>query len=860
MKHFIYSLIGFAAALAVVSGCQKETRVARDGDTVDATFTIDLGTGTRAAYSDGTSATTLNVLVYGLQGDGTTYKYLSGISKTGDGAITDAFDASLKASVTIRLVKGVNYDVVFWAQNPAGPYTLDAANGTMTVNSAGNANLEARDAFFAKVSTGLIDGSTTTFSAQLKHPFAQINVFTTADDWKAAQDNEIVFAGSSMNVIKAPNVLDLRTGAVSGEVEYAFAAAAVNTDDTYAVTAPNNYKYIAMNYVLAGESSATAQVKFGVYRDDLTNLLTDYDLANVPYRRNWRTNITGNIFSVDGTFNIEIVPAYDGENVFPIDGEPQTITVPATGFAPASATGYSFDTDTNTGAVTVEQGSTLDFSGITSNSGFDPKYSSSNKTVGTITDAGVFTALSAGTTDVTIHFNSVQGGVEGTKAADDNFASADVVFTVTVPEVELEQVAAPVFSVAAGEVEADTEVTLSCTTEGAKIYYSLTDAAPATEYTAAIKITEAVTIKAIAKKEGMADSEVATAAYTVKAVVDNHGKVADDPFNIAEAIAYIDAMEDPATASTEDVFVKGVVNQIVYTFNTEHGTATFWIADTYASTDRFEAYGVYPIASGTSWTESDPQIQLNDEVVICGKVLKYKTTYETSSKNAYIHTWNHAVATPTFSVASGTVESGTEVTLSCATEGAKIYYSTTDADPTTEYTAAIKITEDVTIKAVAKKDGLRDSGVVSAVYAVKTGEEETFDVETVTNNTLTWAAETDATYGDGFSVTTTEGVKIGFYKGSGTTALVTPDATSMRVYKNSVLVVTPASGKKISKVVLTVDAAKYAVAMTADGMTVLPDTTALTISLSSSTSVDSLIATASSAQVRVNKIQIKYAE
>ena len=53
------------------------------------------------------------------------------------------------------------------------------------------------------------------------------------------------------------------------------------------------------------------------------------------------------------------------------------------------------------------------------------------------------------------------------------------------------------------------------------------------------------------------------------------------------------------------------------------------------------------------------------------------------------------VATPEFSVESGAVDSGTEVTISCATNGAKIYYTTDGTEPTassTEYTTAISVT------------------------------------------------------------------------------------------------------------------------------------------------------------------------
>ena len=79
------------------------------------------------------------------------------------------------------------------------------------------------------------------------------------------------------------------------------------------------------------------------------------------------------------------------------------------------------------------------------------------------------------------------------------------------------------------------------------------------------------------------------------------------------------------------------------------------------------------------------------------------------------------VATPAFSVASGAVNRGTSVTITCTTEGAKIYYTTDGTKPTAEstgYTDAISITEAVTLKAIAVKSGMNDSAVASASYLI----------------------------------------------------------------------------------------------------------------------------------------------
>lgn len=124
------------------------------------------------------------------------------------------------------------------------------------------------------------------------------------------------------------------------------------------------------------------------------------------------------------------------------------------------------------------------------------------------------------------------------------------------------------------------------------------------------------------------------------------------PFNVAGAIAFIDA----CTAATEaakaadqpapvfpDVCVKGKISKVVYTFSSNYGTATFWISDDGAFNDDpakdFEAYSVYYFGN-KAWEEGNTQIAEGDEVILKGQLTKYKTTYETSSKKAWVASIN----------------------------------------------------------------------------------------------------------------------------------------------------------------------------------------------------------------------------
>lgn len=82
----------------------------------------------------------------------------------------------------------------------------------------------------------------------------------------------------------------------------------------------------------------------------------------------------------------------------------------------------------------------------------------------------------------------------------------------------MEPAATPVFTPASGsELSIGDQITIECETEGATIYVAFDGEEPTTEsmvYSAPLTYSEACTIKAIAVKEGMLNSEVATASYT----------------------------------------------------------------------------------------------------------------------------------------------------------------------------------------------------------------------------------------------------------------------------------------------------------------------------------------------------------
>ena len=79
------------------------------------------------------------------------------------------------------------------------------------------------------------------------------------------------------------------------------------------------------------------------------------------------------------------------------------------------------------------------------------------------------------------------------------------------------------------------------------------------------------------------------------------------------------------------------------------------------------------------------------------------------------------VKTPKIMPAGGEVEQGTQVTITCATEGATIHYTTDGTTPTAgspTYTDAFAINRTTTVKAIAVKAEMKDSSVATTNYVI----------------------------------------------------------------------------------------------------------------------------------------------
>ena len=297
-----------AAAFAMVA-CQTDiNEVGVAGGEVDVTF--EVGTPTRAVYSDGTTATVLQYAVYDEAGE------LTSLVKT---------DATIKLSTTVKLqlVTGNTYTVIFWAAAPNAPYTVDFGAKTMTVDySAAVCNDENRDAFYA-IHEFTVKGAQTE-TIELRRPFAQLNIGT--NDYTASANAGYTPNQSKVKVTNIYSTLNLWDGTASDETAVEFAYADIKRDETFPVAAAVDapaYEYLAMNYLLVNSYKEVVDVEF-TYNETSTGDAKTRTVGSVPVQRNHRTNIYGQLLTSDVDINIEIKPEYYDDNKYGIDANGDT--------------------------------------------------------------------------------------------------------------------------------------------------------------------------------------------------------------------------------------------------------------------------------------------------------------------------------------------------------------------------------------------------------------------------------------------------------------------------------------------------------------------------------------------------------
>lgn len=321
VKKFL-SVFAIASMMLATSCSNDEFDSVQNGKESTVTFTAQLPDGLQTksrAYADGTTATQLQYMVYLVENDEW---------KTTDVCTTTPVEIHGTKDVSLRLVNGNKYAVVFWADAPSSIYNFDKQNAKVTADyttttvANNNKNL---DAFYA-VEEITVDGSSLDKTVYLKRPFAQLNIGTA--DWEAAKTagREVKKAAIEIETYKT---LNFKSNKVEGEKESVkFELADLPTGEKFPVE-PTTYKYLTMNYLLMPEDKESDNI-VTIYYDESSNV-PERKIQAVPLQRNYRTNIYGNLLTSTGDITVTIDPEFEedpGHKVSVWDGK-TTKPVPA---------------------------------------------------------------------------------------------------------------------------------------------------------------------------------------------------------------------------------------------------------------------------------------------------------------------------------------------------------------------------------------------------------------------------------------------------------------------------------------------------------------------------------------------------
>ena len=206
-------------------------------------------------------------------------------------------DGKLTATFNLRLVAQQTYDFVFWADCSTGDHynTDDLTNITVKGNYAGNN--DEFDAFTGALLDYQVKGA---FSENitLRRPFGQLNVKTL--DMAAIPDPTLKPTKVKVAFTAVPTSFNAKKGeigAATAAVEYTADVLSADGD-------------LTVDYIWAPVEEATLADFSMTFLNGTTEISTNGDFKNIPIRRNYRTNVSGNLLTKQGTFNVTIDPEF----------------------------------------------------------------------------------------------------------------------------------------------------------------------------------------------------------------------------------------------------------------------------------------------------------------------------------------------------------------------------------------------------------------------------------------------------------------------------------------------------------------------------------------------------------------------
>ena len=331
----------FASALAglfLASSCQQENLEPQQmAGTVK--FTVEApGAIATKTIADGQNVDVVHYAVYKTNSDET-----HAIEVPSERPLAQGFVpmSGKKANIDFNLLQDQKYTVIFWAQvsqdDVTGQndyYELGDLRAISMKKDAENnivGNEEARAAFFAWYSFETYEHKDHVVT--LKRPFAQLNLLTTLESLTPSQTGQTT--GYTIDIEKSTVTVEGLTSTfypyaqpvlegTQGKAEETNETFTFTLEDTPAVQGigegqdgdllkvnGNAYHYVSMNYFFVPVDEYTVNLTYGIKTNKGS---IENTVVSVPVKKNFRTNVIGNLLTKESKFEIIVDERFEGDN------------------------------------------------------------------------------------------------------------------------------------------------------------------------------------------------------------------------------------------------------------------------------------------------------------------------------------------------------------------------------------------------------------------------------------------------------------------------------------------------------------------------------------------------------------------
>ena len=228
--------------------------------------------------------------------------------------------SNLSATFETRLMSGHAYRLVFWADCATAPaaeggeftdkyYNTDQFPTKVSlITMAFLGNQDELDAFFgeASVTAEQLASGPVSVSADLTRPFGQLNIYST--DYADIPVETMKPAVVEIAFNNVYTSIDLTTGELSDLTPVTYLATVAPYD---AATGHLTFDYLLAKDV--EDAIADFTMNFYTTADGNTPAADPYTFSSIPVRRNYITNVRGNLLTDRTEIEVDIVPGFDGE-------------------------------------------------------------------------------------------------------------------------------------------------------------------------------------------------------------------------------------------------------------------------------------------------------------------------------------------------------------------------------------------------------------------------------------------------------------------------------------------------------------------------------------------------------------------